>query len=299
MKRIFLVLGTVVGAAAIIFGVASQWSRISPQFKISGITELALETPSQTELQKQQVAKETKEVQAIVTGFAAKYPNQFGIVVTDLANGATASVNDRQQMVAASLYKLFVGYGIYKKIDAGQLSPNSPTKGSALNVSQCLYIMITISDNDCGFYLGNMVGWAELDADLARLGLTQTKVNNYVTSGSGVVNGDKLTSAADVAKFTQALYKGELLNPDSTKTYIDVLKATKLNTWLPSGLPKGTVIGHKTGALYNLVHDAGIIYTSKGDYLLVVMSRDWENATKQPPPAFANISRLLWNYFTG
>ena len=298
MKRIFLVLGTVVGAAAIIFGVASQWSRIAPEFKLPAINEVVLQTPTQTELQKQQIAKETQELQAIVNGFSAKYPNQFGIVVTDLANGATATVNDRQQMVAASLYKMFVGYGIYKKIDAGQLRANSPTSGSPLTVSQCLYIMITISDNDCGFYLGNMVGWAELDADLARLGLTQTKVNNYVSRGSGVVNSDKLTSAADVALFTEKLYKGQLLSESSTKAYIDVLKATKLNTWLPSGLPKGAVIGHKTGALYNLVHDAGIVYTSKGDYLLVVMSRDWQNASKQPPPAFADISRLLWNYFT-
>lgn len=287
------------GAAAIIFGVASQWSRISPQFRISGITEVALQTPSQAELQTQQIAKETQELQAIANGFSAKYPNQFGIVVTDLANGATATVNDSHQMVAASLYKLFVGYGIYKKIDAGELKANSPAKGSALNVTQCLYIMITISDNDCGYYLGSMVGWSALDIDLSRLGLTQTKVNNYVSAGSGVVNGDKFTSAADVALFMQKLYKGELLSESATQSYIDVLKATKLNAWLPSGLPKGTVISHKTGALYNLVHDAGIIYTSKGDYLLVVMSRDWENATKQPPPAFADISRLLWNYFTG
>lgn len=299
MKRIFLVLGTVAGAAAIIFGVVSQWSRIAPEFKLPSVNELIVQTPTQTELQKQQIAKETGELQAIVNGFSAKYPNQFGIVVTDMANGASATVNDRQQMIAASLYKLFVGYGIYKKIDAGELRANSPTKGSSLTVSQCLYIMITISDNDCGYYLGNMVGWPALDNDLARIGLTQTKVNNYVSMGSGVVNGDKLTSAADVALFLQKLYKNELLSESATKSYTDVLKATKLNTWLPSGLPKGAVIGHKTGALYNLVHDAGIIYTSKGDYLLVVMSRDWQNETKQPPPAFADISRLLWNYFTG
>jgi len=298
MKRVLLVLGTVVGAAAIIFGVSGQWSRIAPQFKLPNINEVLVQTPSQSELQKQQIAKETQELQGIITGFSNKHPNQLGIVVTDMANGATATTNDRQQMVAASLYKLFVGYGIYKKIDAGTLHANSPTKGNPLNVSQCLYIMITISDNDCGYALGAMVGWQSLDDTLKQIGLTQTKVSNYVSANSGVVNGDKLTSAADVALFVQKLYKGELLSVSSTKTYLDILKADKLNTWLPSGLPSGTVIAHKTGALYNLVHDAGIIYSSKGDYLLVVMSRDWQNASTQPPPAFADISRQLWNYFT-
>lgn len=298
MKRILLVLGTIAGAVAIIFGVAIQWSRIAPEFKVPSVNELIVQTATQTELQKQQIAKETGEIQAIVNEFSAKHPNQFGIVVTDLANGATASVNDRQQMIAASLYKLFVGYGIYKKIDAGELRANSPARGSSLSVTQCLNIMITISDNDCGYSLGSMVGWSALDSDLRQLGLTQTRVNNYSNVATGEVNGDKLTSAADVALFMNKLYKGELLSSAATKSYIDVLKATELNTWLPSGLPKGAVIGHKTGALYNLVHDAGIIYTSKGDYLLVVMSRDWQNEVKQPPPAFADISRQLWNYFT-
>ena len=298
MKHNLLIFGAIVGAFAVVAGVATQWQRLQPQFKLPEQNELVLQTPSVTEIQKQQIAKEAADLQVVLDTFARKYPGQFGIVVTDMVNGATASVNAREQMVSASLYKLFVGYGIYKKIDAGELKMTSPTKGSALTVGQCLYIMITISDNDCGYYLGAMVGWTQLDADLARIGLTQTKVNNYVAPGSGNINGDKLTSAADVAKFTEALYRGQLLSASSTEAYLNVLKATKLNTWLPSGLPSGAIIAHKTGALYNLVHDAGVVYTAKGDYVVVVMSRDWQNAAKQPPPAFADISRQLWDFFT-
>lgn len=297
MKRNLLVVGALVGAIAVIAGVAAQWQRIAPQLKLPEQNELVIHTPSVTEVQKQQITKEAAELQTLLDTFAKRYPGQFAIVATDMVNGATASVAADDQMVAASLYKLFVGYGIYKKIDAGELKTSSHTKGSALTVGQCLYIMITISDNDCGYYLGAMVGWAQLDADLARLGLTKTSVNNYVAPGSGNIDSDKLTSAADVAKFTEALYKGKLLSAGSTEAYLNVLKATRLNTWLPSGMPAGTVFAHKTGALYNLVHDAGVVYTQKGDYVVVVMSRNWQDAAKQSPPVFADISRQLWHFF--
>lgn len=307
MKRGVLIAGTVLGAAAVIVGVYSGWTRIQPEFKASASPDIAgLQAKAEKEAaaakaaeaaKKAEADAEAAELQTVLNAFSARYPGQFGIVTTNLKTGASANVNPNQQMVAASLYKLFVGYGIYKKVDAGELKLTSQTKGSNLTVAKCLHIMITISDNDCGYYLGRMVGWAALDADLKSLGLTQTKVNNYISATSGNVNSDKQTSAADVSLFLTRLYRGELLSEKSTKEYTDVLKATTMNTWLASGLPKGVVFGHKTGALYNLVHDAGIVYGANGDYLIVVMSRDWQNASKQPPPVFADISRQVWNFF--
>jgi beta-lactamase class A len=300
MKKGLLIAGTVLGAVAVIAGVYIGWTRIQPEFKVSSfgnIFGIQSEAEVAEAANKAAVAAEAAEIQSVLDAFSARYPGQFGIVTTDLKTGASANVNANQQMVAASLYKLFVGYGIYKKVDAGELKLSSTAKGSSLSVRDCLYKMITISDNDCGYSLGSMVGWAKLDADLKGLGLTQTKVNNYISESSGAVNSDKQTSAADVSLFLTRFYRGELLSKESTAAYTEVLKATTMNTWLASGLPSGTVFGHKTGALYNLVHDAGIVYGANGDYLLVVMSRDWQNASTQPPPVFADISRQLWNFF--
>lgn len=293
-----MVAGFAVGAAAIAGGVAVQWHRIQPQFKLPSVqTQVIIATPSVAELNKQRVQKESADLQAVVTAFGAKYPGQVAIVTADLATGASASTNGDTQMVSASLYKLFVAYGIYQKIDAGQLTVNSKIGGSILTVGQCLYAMITVSDNDCGYALGTMAGWAQLDAQLAALGYSQTKINNYIDA-AGDLAGDKYTSANDVARFLTALYKGKLLSQASTDAFTTLLKADQLNAWLPAGLPDGTVIAHKTGALYNLVHDAGIVYAGSGDYLVVVMTKDWQNASVQPPAVFADISRQLWNFFS-
>lgn len=295
VKQIAMITGTVLGAAAIVGGVGAQWNRIAPKLSVPE-QSVVVQTPSVGELLKQQTARKSAELQGILDGFAAKYPGQFGIVVTDLTTGATASIAAHDQMVSASIYKLYVGWGVYKKIDAGTLTINSKLKNGQ-TVAQCMEAMITVSDNDCGYALGALVGWKQLDADLASLGLTKTSIDNYGRNIYDLVD-DKYTSAADIALFTEALYRGKLLSPASTSAYLSTLKADKLNTWLPSGLPKGTVIAHKTGALYDLVHDAGVVYAQNGDYLIVVMSRNWQNAVKQSPAAFADISRQIWEYET-
>lgn len=292
LKHKALVAGTICGVAALAGGLSVQWNRWQPKFELPAPSVFTL--PTAAERLEQQRATERKQLQTALDAATKPYAGHVSVVVTDLKSDVTASVAPNDQMVSASLYKMYVGWAIYQKIDQGSLSLASKTP-RGLTVGQCMYVMITVSDNDCGYTLGNMVGWANLDTKLAALGLTQTKINNY---GKGVdLVGDKLTSAADVALFTQQLYEGKLLSPHNTEAYMNLLKADELNTWLPSGLPKGTPIAHKTGALYDLVHDAGVVYSPNGDYLIVVMSRGWDNPVTQPPAVFADISRQLWNFF--
>ena len=75
-----------------------------------------------------------------------------------------------------------------------------------------------------------------------------------------------------------------------------LLKDQRVNNRLPVGLPKGTVIAHKTGDLEGVVHDAGIVFGPKTDYLVVVVSGPWA-VPGGAPAKFADLSRQLWNYF--
>ena len=80
-----------------------------------------------------------------------------------------------QFFVSASIYKLFVAYNVYKKIDAGAITYDQ-TLGESVDyqtVESCLNRMITISDNDCGVALGSLVGWSKIDALSQEEGYTQ------------------------------------------------------------------------------------------------------------------------------
>lgn len=243
-----------------------------------------------------QLAKDNATLATLVQTFAAAHPNQVNVVVSDLSDGATASYKADQQVVSASIYKLYVAYGIYKQIDNGTLTLTHPLTGEVAGstVDDCLNLMITISDNDCGEALGNVLGWSKLDAMLAIEGYTNTRLSNYDKSGN--LSGDKLTTANDVALLLTRLYKGTLLNDDTSADFLSYLKADKINTFLPTGLPKGTVIAHKIGELYGYIHDAGIIYSANKDMVVVLLSGEWTAPITQSPPVFAALSSAVWAY---
>ncbi|MDK2899345.1 MAG: beta-lactamase class [Patescibacteria group bacterium] len=242
------------------------------------------------------LAKANLRLATIVDPLEITYDNKIGAVIIDLSNNATATINADQEFVTASIYKLFVAYGIYHKIDAGMLSLDKiiNSNGAYRTINQCLDLMITISDNSCGYSLGKLYGWAELDTLLAYNGYISTMTNNYDAYDNLTV--DKHTTANDVALLLQRLYNGDLLSKSSTDNFIGLLKASKLNNWLPSGLPENTVIAHKVGTLYGYVHDAGIIYGTKKDIVVVLLTGQWNIPATEPLPVFITLANKVWGY---
>jgi len=237
---------------------------------------------------------------SLVKNFASPYDDDIGVVVIDTSTGSKASANGDEQFVSASIYKLFVAYDTYKQIDNGTLTLHQKL-GKSVEVDEtgqtiagCLNLMITISDNDCGIALGTLDDWAKIDSLLKSEGYTGTKLYNY--SSPGIISGDKQTTANDVAQLLDRLYNGTLLSESSTNAFIALLKAQTVNNRLPTGLPKGTVIAHKTGDLYGYLHDAGIIYGSNKNMIVVLMTGNWDEPQAEGIPLFTKLARSVWAY---
>jgi beta-lactamase class A len=210
----------------------------------------------------------------------------WGIYVKDLQTGAVASINASKPMTSASLYKLFVAERTLAMVDAGQWKlTDGAGGGSGRNLEACLKVMVNISDNTCGRALGSKLGWGKQDKALQLEGYTDTTL---VTP--------QQTSARDVARLLERLQAGSLLSAKSSNLFMSYLKDQKVNNRLPVGLPAGTMIAHKTGDLDGYVHDAGIVYGPKTDYLVVVMSGAWQRPATAAG-AHAELSKQLWQYF--
>lgn len=243
--------------------------------------------------------KSTQELQAIIDTMTLSYGStDIAIVLTDLSNDASASVNADTQFVSASIYKLFVAYGIYQEVDAGTIKLTDKMTGYAAKstVDECLDMMITISDNTCAVALGELYGWSKLDAMLASAGYSKTKLDNYDEAGN--LDSDKQTTANDVAKLLRSLYDGTLLGATATKQFIAYLKADQINYMLPSGLPDGTVFAHKVGYLEDYQHDAGIVYGDNGDVLVVMLTKGWGTPTTDAAAAFKALGEAVWSYMS-
>jgi len=147
--------------------------------------------------------------------------------------------------------------------------------------------MITISHNYAALLLTEKLKLSQVALWL--------ESNNFNNSKVGTDGATPTTTPSDIAIFYEKLYKGELGNPDSTTKMIELLKKQQLNNKLPKNLPPNTVIAHKTGELGWFTHDAGIIYSEKGDYLIVAMSES--SSPKGAEERIAQLSADIFRYF--
>jgi beta-lactamase class A len=231
-------------------------------------------------------------LQEVVDAFADAQAVPFSVVAVDLASGDRAEHLADRQVRSASLYKLFVARELLRRIDAGELARDAPAgDDDGRTVAQCLEAMIVVSDNACGVAALDIVGRGALDARLHDDGFAQTTLAS-----------PQRTSAVDVARFFALARDGTLLGPggeDVTAELYGLLRRQQVNDRLPTGLPPGTPIAHKTGDIQHWAHDAGIITTPRGDVLLAVLSGPWDSPccdADHPGPAeakaFAAIAQL-------
>lgn len=231
----------------------------------------------------------------------------YAVVIKNLENGIAYSYNEHDVFDSASLYKAWVMAVIYEKIEEGKLSEDEVLEKdiAALNrefgipadlaeqtagttkytVRDALRKMISISDNYASLLLTDEATYDGLDFFLMKHGLNESKTGQ----GEGVPQ----TSAYDAALFYELLYTGKLANKENTQKMIELLKTNEFKTVIPKYIP--VEVAHKTGALDEYSHDAGIVFTPKTDYIIALLSE-----SGVPPAAeerMARISENVYQYF--
>jgi beta-lactamase class A len=233
----------------------------------------------------------------------------YGIVVRNLKTKENYSFNEHIKYESASLYKLWIMAETFEQIKSGTLKETDILNGEAktlnnifniasesaqlsegtiiLSVNDALNKMITISDNYAALLLGSRIRLSKVESFL--------KINGFKESNIGITGGMPMTTAYDTAVFFEKLYLGKLVNEEYSNKMLQLLKAQKLNSKIPKYLAPNIVVAHKTGELDKYSHDAGIVYTQNGDYIIVVLSKsDDPNSAKN---LIATISKAVFNYF--
>lgn len=234
----------------------------------------------------------------------------YAVIVKNLKTGESYTLNEHRVFEPGSLYKLWVLATAFKQIEKGLLSEEEILNGNAadlnkefgidpenaeittgvitLSVKSAINQMIAISHNYAAFLLVEKIGLSNISAFL--------RENNFNESKISIDNaGLPATTVYDIALFWEKLYKNELANSENTKRMIDILKKQSLNNKLPKYLPKDVVVAHKTGEIGPFTHDTGLVFGSKSDYLIVVLSE-----SDFPPGAeerLAAISKSVYEYF--
>lgn len=280
-----VLLAIVVGIPLVLTGSSFAMKQVSS-------SQLRAVTPDNSDIPSVSVAKATsketvadsKQLQVLVDKLAKSATSPVYISVRDLKTGAKADNGGGTSITSASLYKLFVANQVYRQVDAGKLRLTKKLPRGK-TIEQCLQPMIVISDNACGAQLGDLLDWGSQDVDLHNQGYNGTSLADLPHTDSN-----------DVALLFARLYAGKLLSAKNNAAFLELLKDQQVNNRLPQGLPDNTVIAHKTGDLYGYMHDAGIVYGAKTDYVVSIMTGPWDYPA-QSTTAFKSMSSQLWDFF--
>jgi beta-lactamase class A len=225
----------------------------------------------------------------------------------DLQTGARASVDAERAYPAASLFKLPILLQVLDEEDNGRLDPNQQLEirpedwtdgsgvlqariGDRLSISELTQLMIQQSDNIAALVLLDVVGVPNANAMAQRLGLENTHIVDHRAGEPG----DHTTSAADMALLLREIATGEAVNQQVSERALSLLELRQNVNWLTDDLPFWVKLAHKWGDLPDARHDAGIVFTPRGSFVLAVLTED--GAPDEAAAAIARAARVTYEY---
>lgn len=198
------------------------------------------------------------DLQPVVDNWVDSHPGTYSVIITDRTGEILAQSNPNQVFFAASLYKLFVAYEGYRKIDDGTYSSGEVLQGGR-TVGQCLDVMIRDSDSPCGEAMMADLGQQYLTEKMEEYGLKNTSLNGIQTT------------ALDSALILQKIYGGVGLTAASREAYLDSMKTqdSEFRRGLPSGFVESAVYNKVGWNLDKEWHDSAIVELKDGRVIIV------------------------------
>jgi beta-lactamase class A len=222
----------------------------------------------------------------------SRFKGSTGIVVKDLDTGWEFAYRSERLFPSASLVKIPIMAAVFHaendgKLTLGQLvtmKAGDQASGSGIikcmpagtqfSVAKLLELMVTRSDNTAANMLINLMGIDYLNSYFKSIGLRNTNLSRVMMDFKDRRKGiENYTTPKDVSNLLEKMYKGTFVNGRVSEKCLALLKLQKVNDRIPRRLPDNVVVAHKTGLERSVCHDAGIVFTEKGDFLICVLTK--------------------------
>jgi beta-lactamase class A len=236
-------------------------------------------TPEPAQLQpavpKAEPVSDISYISALVSNLEqdlSKRPEAWGVYVCDLKSGSDGTIGSGK-MKAASLIKLFIMAAVYESIEVGSLQQDEELR-------ELLSDMITVSSNQATNELVTILGDGDMAAGMERVnawcqqnGYTSTEQHRDLQDWRlEPPPGENYTSARDCGRLLAHIYAGECVSVKASGEMLELLLGQTRVSKIPAGVPAGIAIANKTGELPDAEHDAAIVFSPSGAYVLVAMS---------------------------
>ncbi|HQS98530.1 MAG: serine hydrolase [Novosphingobium sp. 17-62-19] len=238
-------------------------------------------------------------IQQQVAAIAAEGRGRIGVAAMDLDGGGQIFVNGDMPFPMASTAKIAVAATFLEQVEKGNYrldqqfpmmlrvaekgtpSPEAPLRpGSVMTAQSLMELMITRSHNQATDGLIKVVGgFDNVNRWLTRNGITGQRLDHTMATlvrDDGKVDPAKVidtrTSSTPRAMIAllAAIDRGGVLSPESRAVLLDTMTRTSTGkTRIRAGVPEGTLVAHKTGTLWGVTDDVGIVRLPDGRHLAV------------------------------
>jgi beta-lactamase class A len=212
----------------------------------------------------------------------------YGLVLEDLKTGARVGLNDGLVFPSASLYKLGLAWLVLRRVDSGALSLDTelsiedadgvepePDGGLAIGdtptVRDTLKTMLSVSSNAAAHALLRTLGRASFNQEMARIGLSQTRVPEDVDGEATDSEALAVTTAADMARLLRLVATSQQLSAPSRDLLLECLASNVPPDALRDTLPEGVDVLDKTGNLEDASNVGALLQSARGTAILVVL----------------------------
>lgn len=251
-------------------------------------------TPAQVPADAPETALQ-RHVQALVDAFPS---GSWHVYIEDLSTGQTVSLDAQTSLHPASTIKLPIALAVFAYLDQHpEISPSSGLAGSTRSFQQLLEAMLIQSEEDAT---------AELEAFLIDTASTGGLISSWGAADTSLE--PRRSTASDLGLLWKRLFLGELLSPDATSALLSILRTPSRgdDERIGAGLPPDVRINlaHKTGTTFEMgpgvVADSGVVETSQGAYVIVVIGNqvEWVHF-EQAKALIAEISSMAYYEFLG
>jgi beta-lactamase class A len=256
-----------------------------------------------------------QKLEAKVTGIDQNLDGVMGIAIEDLNTGDHYLLHEDEVFAQASSIKITVLANLYLQAQLGKLKlkdlytvqssdlvpdsdiMNGLTPGvTRITLSDLATMMVAVSDNAATNVLIDRVGMQNVNSMLDSLGLAHTRLRRKMMDLQAAKEGrENISTPREMMSLLEAIYKGKVLNKESTEGFFKVLSTNK-DSFIPRDLPAGLKIANKPGELEAVRNDSGIVFVEGRPYVICVMTSFLRNE-REGEDAISKVSLETWRMF--
>jgi beta-lactamase class A len=256
-----------------------------------------------------------QKLESIIRDVDEHLDGVMGIAIEDLQTGDQFLLHEDEVFAQASSIKIAVLANLYLQVQQGKLKltdlytvqasdlvPDSDIMGgltpgvTRVTLRDLATMMVAVSDNSATNVLIDRVGMENVNAMLDSLVLPHTRLRRKMMDLEAAKRGrENISTPREMMTLLDALYRGKLLNKESTADFFKVLSTSK-DSWIPRDLPSDVKIANKPGSLEGVRNDSGIVFVEGRPYVICVMTAFLTNE-RDGEQAISKVSFAAWRMF--